>query len=144
MTQNRKSEIFIDCTCIWLNDGVNEYSGKGNQLRATRFRLSCSGFGWLWANYFFLPVLIFSNCKLKALDSVIFKDTTSSGILKVHHSMISKDQNPKVLLSRALKQENINKRKRSIVQVPRDMRIPHVRKRKGDRWLSQADKDNSL
>lgn len=50
--------------------------------------------------------------------------------------MMGKNQNPNVLLNRAQRKENINKGKRSIVQVPteggknvctRDMRIPYMR-----------------
>ena len=55
---------------------------------------------------------------MKALDSGLFKDAPSSGILKVYQSMICKNQNPNLLLNRAQKEENINKGKRSTVEVP--------------------------
>lgn len=54
---------------------------------------------------------------MKALDSELFKDAPSNGILKVHQSMVCKNQNPTVPLNRAQKEENINKRKKSMVEI---------------------------
>ena len=87
---------------------------------------------------------------MKALDSELFKDAPSNGILKVHQSMVCKNQNPTLPLNRAQKEENINKRKKSMVELAswgggqeictRDLRVPC----EGGRWLSQDDRDNSL
>ena len=54
---------------------------------------------------------------MKALDSELFKDAPSNGILKVHQSMVCKNQNPTLPLNRAQKEENINKRKKSMVEI---------------------------
>ena len=54
---------------------------------------------------------------MKALDSELFKDAPSNGILKFHQSMVCENQNPTLPLNRAQEEENINKRKKSMVEI---------------------------
>ena len=54
---------------------------------------------------------------MKALDSELFKDAPSNGILKVQQSMVCENQNPTLPLNRAQEEENINKRKKSMVEI---------------------------